>query len=151
MTTTAILTIISAALGLTTAIINRNRKRKPTPKQLTERDVHAARAASAQGDAPTVNALVERNRLQKQLLLPLAASLLLLTGCGCSHLLKVALPDTPEPPPDLPPATIVITQDRYMYPMTNDQGVAGWFVPNAVHAEMLEAILLLRHYTNPTH
>lgn len=148
--TTAILTIISAGLGLASALINRRRKAKPTRQQLTEKAIHAARTASATGDAAQVNALTERTRIQKHLLLPLAATLLLLTGCGCS-LLSLPTPSIPPPHAEEPPKAIVIPADRYQYPMTNEQGVVGWFVPQAVHAEMVEAILLLRHYTNPTH
>jgi hypothetical protein len=35
---------------------------------------------------------------------------------------------------------VVVDSSRYQYMMTNDVGVVGWFVPVAVHAEMMEAV-----------
>jgi len=66
----------------------------------------------------------------------------LLSGCGCSLL----APAPPPAPADLPPAVVVISADRYQYPMTNAAGVAGWFVPAAVHAEYCEAVALVDYY-----
>lgn len=66
----------------------------------------------------------------------------LLAGCGCSLLRPIA----PPVPADLPPAVVVVSADRWQYPMTNGAGVAGWFVPAAVHAEMMEAVALVEWY-----
>lgn len=63
-------------------------------------------------------------------------------GCGCSLL----APAQPPAPADLPPAVVVVSADRYQYPMTNAAGVAGWFVPLAAHAEMMEAVALVEYY-----
>lgn len=41
---------------------------------------------------------------------------------------------------------IVISADRYQYPMTNETGIAGWFVPNAVLADYQEALVELKYY-----
>ena len=69
-------------------------------------------------------------------------AIILTTGCGCS-LIRA---DPPPAPADLPPAVVVVSADRYQYPMTNTAGVAGWFVPTAVHAEMMEAVALVDYY-----
>jgi len=71
----------------------------------------------------------------------------LLSGCGCSLLDPVR---PPPPPPDLPPAVVVIPSDRYQYPMTNHLGVAGWFVPLAVHADYCEALALVEYFRSQT-
>jgi hypothetical protein len=55
-------------------------------------------------------------------------------------------PYPPPPPADVPPAVVVIPSDRYQYPMTNSLGVAGWFVPLAVHADMMESVALVEYY-----
>ena len=39
---------------------------------------------------------------------------------------------------------IVISADRYQYPMTSTNGVSGWFVPNAVLADYQEALVELK-------
>lgn len=75
-------------------------------------------------------------------LLAIVPTMLLFTGCGCSLL----RPTPPPAPADLPPAVVVISADRYQYPTTNAVGVAGWFVPLAVHAEMMEAVALVDYY-----
>ena len=66
----------------------------------------------------------------------------ILSGCGCSLL----APAAPPAPADLPPSVVVVPGDRWQYPMTNAQGVAGWFVPLAVHAEYCEAVALVEYY-----
>lgn len=66
----------------------------------------------------------------------------IVAGCGCSLL----TPDPPPAPADLPPAVVVVSADRWQYPMTNAAGVAGWFVPTVVHAEMMEAVVLADYY-----
>jgi hypothetical protein len=106
-----------------------------------EKAAHDARAASAAGDVTVVNGQVERDRVRRSL--GVMALLLLLSGCGCSLLDPVR---PPPPPADLPPAVVVIPSDRYQYPMTNSLGVSGWFVPLAVHAEMMEAVALVDYY-----
>lgn len=130
---TAALRVVGRLLGLRT---------RPSAKQIAERDAHDARAASAQGNTTAVNARVERERIRKGLVIPLLATMLLTAGCGCS-LLRI---DPPPPPADLPPAVVVVSADRYQYPMTNATGVAGWFVPLAVHGEMMEAVALVDFY-----
>lgn len=67
---------------------------------------------------------------------------ILIAGCGCSLL----APRPTPAPSDLPPAVIVITADRWQYPMTNSVGIRGWFVPAAVHAEYAEAVALVDYY-----
>ena len=52
----------------------------------------------------------------------------------------------PAPPADHAPAVVVVPADRWQYPMTNEAGVAGWFVPLAVHIEMMEAVQLVGYY-----
>lgn len=130
---TAVIRVIGQAIGLRT---------RPSARQRAEKAAHDARAASATGDATAVNARVERDRIRRALALPLLASLLLAAGCGCS-LLK---PTPPPAPADLPPTVVVIGADRYQYFYTNAAGVAGWFVPLAVHAEMMEAVALVDYY-----
>lgn len=44
---------------------------------------------------------------------------------------------------------VYIPQDRYQYPMTNELGVVGWFVPNAVHSEMMEAMVYMNSLLEP--
>lgn len=75
-------------------------------------------------------------------LLAIVPAFVLAAGCGCSLL----RPTPPPAPADLPPAVIVINADRYQYFTTNASGVAGWFVPLAVHAEMMEAVALVEYY-----
>jgi len=43
---------------------------------------------------------------------------------------------------------IYISSDRHQYVMTNEVGVVGWFVPVAVHAEMMEALILMEQTKN---
>lgn len=40
----------------------------------------------------------------------------------------------------------VVPADRYQYPMTNEYGVSGWFVPDVVHADLMEAITKVNYY-----
>lgn len=135
----SIIGLLAAIVNLGRALINRISR--PTARQRAARAVHDARAASARGDARAVNATTERTRVNRQLLV-IMPLLLLLAGCGCS-LLK---PKTTETPKDPPPKVVVVPADRLQYPMTNEQGVAGWFVPAAVHAEFLEAVVLVDYY-----
>lgn len=138
--TVTILSIISAAIRFAGQLVGL--RTRPSAKQLAEKAAHDARAASAQGAATAVNAAIERERIRKGLVVPLLAAMLLTAGCGCSLL----RPTSPPAPADLPPAVVVISADRYQYPMTNDAGVVGWFVPIAVHAEMMEAVALVDYY-----
>lgn len=140
--TITVLGLLTATLNIVRTVLGR--LTRPSARQRAEKAAHDARAASALGDARAVNAAVERERLKASL--PVAIILLcgatLLAGCGCSLLRGTA----PPPPDDLPPAIVIIPADRYQYPMTNDAGVAGWFVPLAVHTEMLEAVALVDYY-----
>jgi len=43
---------------------------------------------------------------------------------------------------------VYISADRHQYMMTNEVGVVGWFVPVAVHAEMMEALILMEQTRN---
>ncbi len=139
-------TIVSI-VGLVTALVNLartvyGRVTRPTARQLADKAAHDARAASALGDANAVNGQVERDRVRRSLGLIPAVFCILCAGCGCSLL----EPAAPPPPADLPPAVVVVSADRWQYPMTNAAGVAGWFVPLSVHAEMMEAVALAEWY-----
>jgi hypothetical protein len=142
--TLSILGTLTASLNLGRAILQRLRRPRSTPLQRAERAIHDARAASAQGDAAAVNAHAERDRVRRSL--GVMAILLLLSGCGCATIRAILTPDPDATLPDLIPAVVVISADRYQYPMTNSAGVAGWFVPLAVHAEYCEAIVMLEYY-----
>lgn len=146
---TAALTVIGGGIAVWTKLIKP--RCKPTAKQLTEKKIHAARTAVAEGNTEKVNAIIERNRIQKQLILPIAACLLL-TGCtGCSLLPISWQGSVPSPAPDdLVPQTIVIPADRYVHPITNDVGIVGWFVPKAVYSEMVEGMVILDYYRQNT-
>jgi hypothetical protein len=146
-----IIGLLTALVRFAGAALSRLRKPIATPRQRAERAIHDARAASAQGDAAKVNGQAERDRVRRSL--GVMAVLLLLSGCGCSALRAILTPDPDATLPDLPPAVVVIPSDRYQYPMTNSLGVAGWFVPLAVHAEYCEALALVAYYRsllNPT-
>lgn len=43
---------------------------------------------------------------------------------------------------------MIIPADRYQYSMTNEIGVVGWFVPNAVMIDYQEALVKLEYYKN---
>jgi hypothetical protein len=133
-----ILGALTATLNLARTLLQRLRKPVATPAQRAERAIHDARAASAQGDAAAVNAQAERDRVRRSL--GVMAVLLLLSGCGCSALRTFLAPDPDATLPDLVPAVVVIPADRYQYPMVSTNGVPGWFVPLAVHAEYCEAM-----------
>jgi len=141
----SILGIFSATFNLARELLYRLRKPRATPAQRAERSIHDARAASAQGDAAAVNAQVERDRVRRSLGV-MALLLLLTAGCGCSALRAILAPDPNATLPDLVPAVVVIPADRYQYPMVGTNGVAGWFVPLAVHAEYCEALALVAYY-----
>jgi hypothetical protein len=134
----SILGLLTSALSLARELLYRLRRPRATPAQRAERAIHDARAASAQGDAAKVNGQAERDRVRRSL--GVMAILLLLCGCGCGTIRSILQPDPDATLPDLVPAVVVISADRYQYPMTNSAGVAGWFVPLAVHAEYCEAI-----------
>ena len=142
-TTISFISLLTAALNLVRALI----RRVPplTPRQRAARAAHAARAASATGNSQAVNALAEQNRLDSTLLLPIFLSLLLLTGCGCS-LVRARPRINKDTPPDPIPDLLVIPADRYQYLTTNSTGTVGWFVPLAVHVEMMEALALVSYY-----
>lgn len=140
VSTTSIIGLLTAIINFGLAIITRISR--PTARQRAAKAIHDARAASATGDATTVNAITEKNRVEKQLLILLPLLLLLLSGCGCSLL----SPRQPAPPDDLPPAIVVVPADRYQYMTTNEAGVVGWFVPLAVHIEFMEAVALVDYY-----
>lgn len=143
---TSILGLLAAILNLARAVLAR--VSRPTARQRAAKAIHDARAASATGDATTVNAITEKARIENQLLAIISLSLLLLTGCGCS-LIKhgTSLPwQGSTSQPDQPPKVVVIPADRQQYLMTNSVGTVGWFVPLAVHTEFMEALELLNYY-----
>jgi hypothetical protein len=148
----SILGLLTSALSLAREILYRLRRPRSTPLQRAERAIHDARAASAQGDAAKVNGQAERDRVRRSLGV-MAILLLLTAGCGCSALRTFLAPDPDATLPDLVPAVVVIPSDRYQYPMVSTNGVPGWFVPLAVHAEYCEALALVAYYRtilNPT-
>jgi hypothetical protein len=140
-TTVSILGLLAAVVNLARAVLAR--VNRLTPRQRAAKAIHEARAASATGDAPAVNAITERARIDNQLLAFVTLALITLTGCGCS-LLRNNNKTTDSD--DYPPAVVVVSADRYQYPMTNEAGVVGWFVPVAVHIEFMEAIALVDYY-----
>jgi len=133
-TAASILGILATALA-----ILRDRLRRPSRRRQLELEVHAARAASACGDAAQVNRAAERNRVQRRLPLAVAAAALLLSGCGCRSIHGWLRPEDHA----AAPPTVVVPADRWQYPYTNSAGVAGWFVPLAVHTEMMEALVIV--------
>lgn len=141
----SILGLLTSALSLARELLYRLRRPRSTPAQRAERTIHDARAASAQGDAAKVNGQAERDRVRRSLGV-MAILLLLTAGCGCSALRAILQPDPDATLPDLVPAVVVISADRYQYPMVSTNGVAGWFVPLAVHAEYCEALALVAYY-----
>jgi hypothetical protein len=143
--TLTILGALTATLNLARTLLQRLRKPVSTPAQRAERAIHDARAASAQGDAAKVNGQAERDRVRRSLGVMLLL-LALTAGCGCSALRASLTPDPDATLPDLVPAVVVISADRYQYPMVSTNGVAGWFVPLAVHAEYCEALALVAYY-----
>jgi hypothetical protein len=148
----SILGILTSALSLARELLYRLRRPRSTPAQRAERAIHDARAASAQGDAAKVNGQAERDRVRRSLGV-MAILLLLTAGCGCSALRAIMQPDPDATLPDLVPAVVVIPSDRYQYPMVSTNGIPGWFVPLAVHAEYCEALALVAYYRtilNPT-
>lgn len=140
----SILGLLTSALSLARELLYRLRRPRATPLQRAERAIHDARAASAQGDTATVNGQAERDRVRRSLGAMLI--LLLLSGCGCATIRAFLQPDPDATLPDLVPAVVVISSDRYQYPMVSTNGVPGWFVPAAVHAEYCEALALVAYY-----
>jgi hypothetical protein len=132
--TASILSILASVAGVVAGLF-----RRPSRRRQLELDVHAARAASATGDASEANRIAERNRVRRTLPAIFAAAALLLSGCGCQSIRGWLAPEDHA----AEPRTVVVSADRWMYPMTNDHGTAGWFVPAAVHAEMMEALVLV--------
>jgi hypothetical protein len=148
-----ILGIFSSAFNLARELLYRLRRPRSTPAQRAERAIHDARAASAQGDAAAVNAQAERDRVRRSLGVMCVLFTLAAAGCGCAAIRAILTPDPDATLPDLVPAVVVISADRYQYPMVSTNGVAGWFVPLAVHAEYCEALALVAYYRtllNPT-
>jgi hypothetical protein len=129
----SVLSLLASFVSLVTMIF-----RRPSRRRQMEIDVHAARSASASGDAEEANRIAERNRVQRMLPLFLLASMML-SGCGCAAFRGWSRNENHA----AEPRTVVVSADRWMYPMTNEAGVAGWFVPSAVHAEMMEALIIV--------
>lgn len=144
--TVGILGALAAFLGLVREVLRRrNRTRAdPSAADQAEAEAHKARTASAQGDAQEVNARMARHRIRKGLSLACLASLAGLAIGGCSLLREAPLPL--DPPLRTVPAVVVVAADRWQYPLTNEVGVVGWFVPSAVHVEYVEAVELLDFY-----
>jgi hypothetical protein len=149
----SILGILTSALSLARELLYRLRRPRSTPAQRAERAIHDARAASAQGDAAKVNGQAERDRVRRSLGVMCVLFTLSAAGCGCATIRAILQPDPDATLPDLVPAVVVISADRYQYPMVSTNGVPGWFVPLAVHAEYCEALALVAYYRtllNPT-
>lgn len=142
----SILGLLTSALSLARELLYRLRRPRSTPAQRAERAIHDARAASAQGDAAKVNGQAERDRVRRSLGVMCVLFTLAAAGCGCATIRAILTPDPDATLPDLVPAVVVISTDRYQYPMTNSAGVAGWFVPLAVHAEYCEAVAFVAYY-----
>lgn len=145
--------LFAALVSLARELLRKRAKPpRPSPRQQAALDVHAARAASAAGDVVAVNAQAEQHRVDRALgdALRLVLLALLVSGCGCATIKRLVAP-TEAPAPAPVPAVVVISADRYQYPMTNHLGVVGWFVPQAVHAEYCEALALLNYYRDREH
>ena len=135
--------IIALIVGIfRDAIARRNAPKPPTPRERAIEEARAAREASARGDAEEVNARVERARLRRLGAFLGIASLL--CGAGCIVRGPAAGRATWEPAPA--PVAYVVDGSRWQHPATNAAGVSGWFVPAAVHAEMMEALELVEYY-----
>jgi hypothetical protein len=140
-----ILALLASLVNLLSRILPLRRTApRISPRQRAIAEAHRARAASAAGDAQDVNARVERHRMRSGL--PLLLCALLLSGCAGCRTSRRATWDPDAAAPDPVPAVVVVGADRWQYPMTNSLGIVGWFVPAAVHVEMLEAIELLEYY-----
>jgi hypothetical protein len=149
----SILGLLTSALSLARELLYRLRRPRATPAQRAERAIHDARAASAQGDAAKVNGQAERDRVRRSLGVMCVLFTLSAAGCGCATIRAILQPDPDATLPDLVPAVVVIPSDRYQYPMVSTNGIPGWFVPLAVHAEYCEALALVAYYRtllNPT-
>jgi hypothetical protein len=132
--------IIALIVGIfRDAIARRNAPKPPTPRERAIEEARAAREASARGDAEEVNARVERARLRR-LGAFLAIASLLCGGC------VIRGPATGRATWEPAPVAYAVDGSRWQHPATNAAGVAGWFVPAAVHAEMMEALELLEYY-----
>jgi hypothetical protein len=140
--THGILSALTALLGIVREVLKRRNapKNTATPQQAAEVAAHQARVDSAKGDAVAVNARLEQYRLHKGLGIAALAGMLL-SGCCVHRDETVAQLD-----PVTVPSVVVISADRWQYPTTNSAGVSGWFVPSAVHADMMEAIELIEYY-----
>jgi hypothetical protein len=149
----SILGILTSALSLARELLYRLRRPRSTPAQRAERAIHDARAASAQGDAAKVNGQAERDRVRRSLGVMCVLFTLSAAGCGCATIRAILQPDPDATLPDLVPAVVVISADRYQYPMVSTNGVPGWFVPLAVHAEYCEAMAFAAYIRSltPTH
>lgn len=152
MSAAAIIGAVGAALRVLAEVLRlRRRPAGPTHEQRAELDVHKARAQTAAGDARSINARTERNRIQRRLhgLVPalLVPACLMAAGCGCASLRGILWPSEPaEPAEPATPAVVVVSADRYVYPLTNAVGIVGWFVPAAVMADYQEALVLCNYY-----
>jgi hypothetical protein len=142
----SILGLLTSALSLARELLYRLRRPRSTPAQRAEREIHDARAASTQGDAAKVNGQAERDRVRRSLGVMCVLFTLAAAGCGCATIRAIVQPDPDATLPDLVPAVVVISADRYQYPMVSTNGVPGWFVPAAVHAEYCEALALVAYY-----
>lgn len=142
VTTITIAGVITSALGVIRALISwlAKPRPKPNPKDVAENNVHKARQASAEGNAKDVNARMERYRMRKRMAVVCVAGLALAGGCLSVKDQEQA--DVVHVIPDV----VVVDSSRWQYPMTNDLGVSGWFVPVSVHADFMEAIELVEYY-----
>lgn len=100
--------------------------RKSKPEDQALREVEAARRASACGDASAINTRHDRAMRRRKIGRLSVIGFLLVAGCASFR--------RPEP--------VVVPADREQVPAVRD-GVKGWFVPSAVHAEHVEAVEIL--------
>ena len=79
-TAASILGLLAALVNLGRAIITRISL--PNARQRAAKAAHDARAASAQGDAKTVNAITERHRIEDALPVLIIGAMLVMGGCS---------------------------------------------------------------------
>jgi len=114
--------VISIAVGIIARLIFKRRD----PEKTAMRRVEAARRESACGDAAAVNTRHDRAMRRRKIGRLSLLAFLLLAGCTSFR--------RSEP--------VIIPADREQVPAVRD-GVEGWFVPAAVHAEHVEAVEIL--------
>ena len=116
----ALLRLAAAALEL--LLMKRRAKAKAAPIEA----VRNARNAVAAGDANAVNAAIEEARMKHRSGACRTGALAAMALCA---LLPVACIRT---------RVVTVSADRTVVRTTDENGVAGWFVPDATFADLLE-------------